>query len=86
MRPIICDCCQIRIDDSWNGPAIEVKVHNGVDTDVSGDYCVDCAGSVAAAIRSVIEANNRSNSEPSRNAVDRFLTEIEANKSDSINE
>ena len=55
MRPIICNCCQIRIDDSWNGPAIEVKVHNGVDSDVSGDYCVDCAGSVADAIRSVIE-------------------------------
>ena len=51
MRPIICDCCQIRIDDSWNGPAIEVKVHNGVDSDVSGDYCVDCAGSVADADR-----------------------------------
>jgi hypothetical protein len=66
MRPIICDCCQIRIDDSWNGPAIEVKVHNGVDTDVSGDFCVDCAGSVADAIRSVIEANNRSNSEGKR--------------------
>ena len=79
MRPIICDCCQIRIDDSWAGPALVVEVHNGVDTDVSGDYCVDCAGSVAAAIRSVIEANNRSNSEPSRNAVDRFLTEIEGN-------
>ena len=56
MRPIICDCCQIRIDDSWNGPAIEVKVHNGVDTDVSGDYCVDCAGDIADSIRSVIEA------------------------------
>ena len=55
MRPIICDCCQIRIDDSWAGPAIEVKVHNGVDTDVSGDYCVDCAGDISAAIRSVIE-------------------------------
>ena len=57
MRPIICDACQIRIDDSWAGPAIEVKVHNGVDTDVSGDYCVDCASSVADAIRSVIEDN-----------------------------
>ena len=56
MRPIICDCCQIRIDDSWAGPAIVVKVHNGVDSDVSGDFCVDCAGSVADAIRSVIEA------------------------------
>jgi hypothetical protein len=57
MRPIICDCCQIRIDDSWNGPAIEVKVHNGVDSDVAGDYCVDCAGDISAAIRSVIEDN-----------------------------
>ena len=55
MRPIICDACQMRIDDSWAGPAIEVKVHNGVDTDVSGDYCVDCAGDIADAIRSVIE-------------------------------
>jgi len=55
MRPIICDCCQIRIDDSWAGPALVVKVHNGVDTDVSGDYCVDCAGDIADAIRSVIE-------------------------------
>jgi len=45
----------MRIDDSWAGPAIEVKVHNGVDTDVSGDYCVDCAGEIADAIRSVIE-------------------------------
>ena len=57
VRPIICDCCQIRIDDSWASPALEVKVHNGVDTDVSGDFCVDCAGSVADAIRSVIEDN-----------------------------
>ena len=55
MRPIICDACQMRIDDSWSGPAIVVKVHNGVDTDVSGDYCVDCAGDIADAIRSVIE-------------------------------
>jgi hypothetical protein len=45
----------MRIDDSWAGPAIEVKVHNGVDTDVSGDFCVDCAGDIADAIRSVIE-------------------------------
>ena len=45
----------MRIDDSWAGPALVVEVHNGVDTDVSGDYCVDCAGSVADAIRSVIE-------------------------------
>ena len=56
VRPIICDACQMRIDDSWSGPAIVVKVHNGVDTDVSGDYCVDCAGDISAAIRSVIEA------------------------------
>jgi len=66
MRPIICDDCQIRIDDSWAGPAIEVKVHNGVDSDVAGDFCVDCAGDIADAIRSVIEANNRSNSEGKR--------------------
>ena len=46
MRPIICDVCQIRIDDSWAGPALVVEVHNGVDTDVSGDYCVDCAGDI----------------------------------------
>ena len=46
----------MRIDDSWAGPALVVEVHNGVDTDVSGDFCVDCAGSVADAIRSVIEA------------------------------
>ena len=45
----------MRIDDSWAGPALVVEVHNGVDTDVSGDFCVDCAGSVADAIRSVIE-------------------------------
>ena len=54
MRPIICDCCQIRIDEDWTGPALEVKTHNGVDSDVSGDYCVDCAGDIADAIRSVI--------------------------------
>ena len=57
VRPIICDCCQNRIDDSWASPALEVKVHNGVDTDVSGDFCVDCAGDIADAIRSVIEDN-----------------------------
>ena len=60
MRPIICDACQIRIDKDWTGPAIEVKTHNGVDSDVAGDYCADCAGDIADAIRSVIEANNRS--------------------------
>ena len=54
VRPIICDCCQSRIDDSWASPALEVKVHNGVDTDVSGDFCVDCVGDIADAIRSVI--------------------------------
>ena len=47
----------MRIDKDWTGPALEVKVHNGVDTDVSGDFCVDCASSVADAIRSVIEDN-----------------------------
>ena len=47
----------MRIDEDWTGPAIEVKVHNGVDSDVSGDYCIDCAGNIADAIRSVIEAN-----------------------------
>jgi len=62
MRPIICDCCQIRIDERWAGPALVVKVHNGVDTDVAGDYCIDCAGDISDAIRSVIEANNRSDS------------------------
>jgi len=60
VRPIICDSCQIRIDEDWTGPAIVVKVHNGVDSDVAGDYCTDCAGDIADAIRSVIEANNRS--------------------------
>ena len=54
MRPIICDACQIRIDEDWTGPAIDVKVHNGVDSDVAGDYCADCAGDIADAIRSVI--------------------------------
>ena len=29
MRPIICDACQIRIDEDWTGPALEVKTHNG---------------------------------------------------------
>ena len=62
MRPIICDVCQIRIDEDWTGPAIEVKVHNGVDSDVSGDYCADCGRGIADAIRSVIEANKRSDS------------------------
>jgi hypothetical protein len=62
MRPIICDSCQIRIDERWAGPAIVVKVHNGVDSDVAGDYCVDCAGDIADSIRSVIEANNSSDS------------------------
>ena len=57
MRPIICDACQIRIDEVWTGPALEVKVHNGVDSDVAGDYCADCAGDIADAIRSVIDAN-----------------------------
>ena len=52
----------MRIDKDWTGP-IEVKTHNGVDSDVSGDYCVDCAGDISDAIRSVIEANNRSNSD-----------------------
>jgi hypothetical protein len=61
MRPIICDDCQIRIDDSWAGPAVVVEVHNGVDTDVSGDYCFDCAGDISDAIRSVI-ADNKSDS------------------------
>jgi len=55
MRPIICDCCQIRIDEDWTGPAIVVKVHNGVDSDVAGDYCIDCVGDISDAIRSVIE-------------------------------
>jgi len=62
MRPIICDACQIRIDEDWTGPALEVKVHNGVDSDVAGDYCADCAADIADAIRSVIGANNRSDS------------------------
>ena len=57
MRPIICDACQMRIDKNWTGPAIEVKVHNGVDSDVAGDFCTHCAGDIADAIRSVIEAN-----------------------------
>ena len=59
MRPIICDDCQIRIDEDWTGPAIVVKVHNGVDSDVAGDYCIDCAGDIADAIRSVINANRQ---------------------------
>ena len=63
MRPIICDVCQIRIDDSWAGPALVVEVHNGVDTDVSGDFCVDCVGDIADAIRSVIADTHGSNSE-----------------------
>ena len=45
----------MRIDKDWTGPALVVKTHNGVDSDVSGDYCVDCAGDIADAIRSVIE-------------------------------
>ena len=52
----------MRIDKDWTGPAIEVKVHNGVDSDVAGDFCTHCAGDIADAIRSVIEANNRSDS------------------------
>jgi len=52
----------MRIDEDWTGPAIEVKVHNGVDSDVAGDFCTHCAGDIADAIRSVIEANNRSDS------------------------
>ena len=55
MRPIICDGCQMRIDKDWTGPALEVKTHNGVDSDVSGDYCTDCAGDIADAIRAYRE-------------------------------
>jgi hypothetical protein len=54
VRPIICDRCGDRIDDEWTGPLLEIKVSNGVDNDVAGDYCVDCAGTVAEAVREVI--------------------------------
>lgn len=54
-RAIICDRCGDRIDENWTGPALEVEVTNGVDTDVAGDYCVDCAGPVADGIRSALE-------------------------------
>ena len=58
----ICDACQVRIDEDWTGAAIEVKNHNGVDIDVAGDFCTHCTGDIADAIRSVIGANNRSDS------------------------
>lgn len=51
MRPILCDRCGDRIDEDWTAPSLEVTVRNGVDNDVAGDYCVDCARTVAEAIR-----------------------------------
>lgn len=58
MRPIICDRCGTRIDEDWTGPAIKIDVTNGVDNDVDGDYCVDCAGTVADAIRGVLDVSD----------------------------
>ena len=34
---------------------LKLKTHNGVDSDVSGDYCTDCAGDIADAIRAYRE-------------------------------
>jgi hypothetical protein len=54
MRQTICDRCGDRIGDEWAGSVLEIRTGNVVNSDIAGDYCLDCATVVADAVREVI--------------------------------